>query len=105
MVTGLIGLDHLSGPIAIADVSGQSLQMGAVPFFYTMAMISLSLCVLNLLPIPVLDGGHLLYALYELVAGKPLPNTLQMAGVNAGMLLLLGVMLVALSNDITRLFG
>lgn len=105
MFSGLIGLDHLSGPIAIADVSKQSLQMGLSQLLYTMAMISLSLGVLNLLPIPMLDGGHLVYAVYEWVVGKPLPTAVQMAGFHLGMMLLVVVMVIALSNDLTRLFG
>ncbi len=105
MLSGLIGLENLSGPITIADVSKQSFEMGWQQVLSTAALISLSLAVLNLLPIPVLDGGHILYHLYELIRGKPLSEGVQMAGLNIGMLLLLGFMLLAISNDITRLFG
>lgn len=104
MLSGLIGIENLSGPITIADVSKQSFEMGFLTVLSTTALISLSLAVLNLLPIPVLDGGHILYALYELIAGKPLSEKVQMMGLNIGMLAMLGLMLVAISNDITRLF-
>lgn len=105
MLSGLIGLDNLSGPITIAEVSKQSIEMGWQQAIGTAALISLSLAVLNLLPIPVLDGGHILYALFELITGKPLSEQVQMMGLNIGMFLLLGLMLIAVSNDITRLFG
>lgn len=105
MLSGLIGLDNLSGPITIAEVSKQSIEMGRQQAIGTAALISLSLAVLNLLPIPVLDGGHILYALFELITGKPLSEQVQMMGLNIGMFLLLGLMLIAVSNDITRLFG
>ncbi len=105
MLSGLIGLDNLSGPITIAEVSKQSIEMGWQQAISTAALISLSLAVLNLLPIPVLDGGHILYALIELVTGKPLSEQVQMVGLNIGMFFLLGLMLIAVSNDITRLFG
>ncbi|MDO4427810.1 MAG: RIP metalloprotease RseP, partial [Moraxella sp.] len=105
MLSGLIGIENLSGPITIADVSKQSFEMGFLTVLSTTALISLSLAVLNLLPIPVLDGGHILYALYELIVGKPLPEGVQTLGLSVGMLLLFGFMLLAISNDIGRLFG
>lgn len=105
MLSGLIGLENLSGPIMIAEVSKQSLELGISQLLYTAALISLSLAVLNLLPIPVLDGGHIVYALYELIAGKTLSERVQMAGLNLGMVLLLGLMVIATSNDIMRIFG
>ena len=89
----------------IAEVSKQSLELGISQLLYTAALISLSLAVLNLLPIPVLDGGHIVYALYELIAGKTLSERVQMAGLNLGMVLLLGLMVIATSNDIMRIFG
>lgn len=103
--SGLIGLDDLSGPIGIAEVSKQSIEMGWKQAIGTAALISLSLAVLNLLPIPVLDGGHIVYALIELVRGEPLSAQAQMIGLNVGMLLLLGLMIIAIGNDISRLFG
>lgn len=105
MLSGLIGIENLSGPITIADISKQSFEMGFLTVLSTAALISLSLAVINLLPIPVLDGGHIIYALYELIAGKPLSERVQMLGLNIGMVVMLGLMLVAISNDITRLFG
>ena len=69
-----------------------------------MAMISLSLAVLNLLPIPVLDGGHLVYYAIELIRGKPLPEQVQLVGLNIGMLIMGAFMLLAIGNDISRLF-
>ncbi|MDO4449750.1 MAG: RIP metalloprotease RseP [Moraxella sp.] len=105
MLSGLIGLENLSGPITIADVSKQSFEMGFLTVLSTTALISLSLAVLNLLPIPVLDGGHILYALYELIVGKPLSERVQIMGLNIGMVAMLGLMLLAISNDITRFFG
>lgn len=105
MVSGAIGLDNLSGPITIAEVSKQSITMGLSQVLYTAALISLSLAVLNLLPIPVLDGGHIVYALIELIQGRSLSEKVQMIGLNIGMVLMLGLMLIAISNDVTRLFG
>lgn len=105
MLSGLIGLDNLSGPISIAQISKQSIEIGWLQLLSTAALISLSLAVLNLLPIPVLDGGHILYALYELIAGKPLSERVQMVGLNMGMLLLLGLMLIAIGNDVTRFWS
>lgn len=105
MLSGLIGLEQLSGPIAIADMSRQSFELGIWSVLSTAALISLSLAVLNLLPIPILDGGHIVYALFEWIAGRPLSEKVQMMGLNIGMMMMLALMLVAISNDITRLFG
>lgn len=105
MITGLIGLDNLSGPITIAEVSKDSIEMGWMQALSTAALISLSLAVLNLLPIPVLDGGHIIYALYELIAGKPMNEQVQVIGLNIGMLAMLGLMVLAIGNDIGRIFG
>lgn len=104
MLTGLIGLDNLSGPITIAKVANQSVSMGWQAVLSFMAMLSISLAVLNLLPIPVLDGGHLVYYTIELIRGKPLPEQVQLIGLNIGMLIIGGFMLLAIGNDISRLF-
>ena len=104
MVSGMIGLDNLSGPITIAKVAKQSFDISWEMVLSTAALISLSLAVLNLLPIPVLDGGHIVYYMIELIRGKPLSEGIQMAGANIGLLLLLGFMVLAIGNDISRLF-
>ena len=105
MLSGLIGIENLSGPITIAEVSKQSIAMGWQQALSTAALISLSLAVLNLLPIPMLDGGHLLFYLYELIRGKPMNERVQIVGFNIGIVLLFGLMLLAIGNDLTRLFG
>ncbi|WP_432481885.1 RIP metalloprotease RseP [Moraxella sp. ZY200743] len=105
MITGLIGIENISGPITIAEVSKTSFEIGWEQVLSTAAIISLSLAVMNLLPIPVLDGGHLVFYTYELIRGKPMSESVQVIGLRLGMSLLLCFMLLAISNDIMRLFG
>ena len=104
MLSGMIGIENLSGPITIAKVAKQSFDISWQMVISTAALISLSLAVLNLLPIPVLDGGHIVYYLIELIRGKPLSEGVQMVGLNIGLLLLVGFMVLAIGNDISRLF-
>ena len=104
MVLGLVSVKNLSGPITIAKVAGASFESGLENFLYLLAMLSVSLGVLNLLPIPVLDGGHLLYYLVEMVKGKPLSEKAQTIGLKIGMTLVVGVMVLAMYNDLSRLF-
>jgi regulator of sigma E protease len=94
----------LSGPIAIADAAGQSVQYGMPYYIKFLALISISIGVLNLLPIPVLDGGHLMYYLAEFLRGKPLPERVFALGQRIGLTLLLLMMSVALFNDLNRQF-
>ncbi|MFZ5653029.1 MAG: sigma E protease regulator RseP [Pseudomonadota bacterium] len=103
MITGDISVRHLSGPITIAKVAGASAQYGLVPLLQFLALLSVSLGVLNLLPIPVLDGGHLLYYGIEAVRGKPLSEHIQELGFRIGLSLVIGLMLLALYNDVSRL--
>ncbi len=103
MVRGLIGLDNLSGPITIAKVAGQSAEMGWQTFISFMALMSISLGILNLLPIPMLDGGHLVYYFIEAIRGKPVSEQIQIFGLKIGMALLGSMMLLALFNDFMRL--
>ena len=103
MVRGLIGLDNLSGPITIAKVAGQSAEMGWQTFISFMALMSVSLGILNLLPIPMLDGGHLVYYFIELIRGKPVSEQIQLVGLKIGMLLLGSMMFLAIFNDFMRL--
>ena len=103
MVRGLIGLDNLSGPITIAKVAGQSAEMGWQTFISFMALMSVSLGILNLLPIPMLDGGHLVYYFIELIRGKPVSEQIQLVGLKIGMVLLGSMMILALFNDFMRL--
>lgn len=105
MVVGLASLDNLSGPISIAEYAGKSASMGGVAYLSFLALISVSLGVLNLLPLPVLDGGHLLYYLIEGVTGRPIPEQWLERLQRAGMAMLLALMSVAVFNDIARLLG
>ncbi len=103
MVKGLIGLENLSGPVTIAKVAGQSAALGWQTFFSFMALMSISLGILNLLPIPMLDGGHLFYYFIEAIRGKPVSEKIQMIGFKIGMVLLGSMMFLALFNDFMRL--
>ncbi|TDV62515.1 sigma E protease regulator RseP [Pseudomonas sp. LP_7_YM] len=103
MLFGELSVKNLSGPITIAKVAGASAQSGIGDFLNFLAYLSISLGVLNLLPIPVLDGGHLLFYLIEWVRGRPLPERVQGWGVQIGISLVVGVMLLALVNDLGRL--
>jgi len=104
MVSGKASVENLSGPISIAKYAGQSAAIGFAAFLGFLAIISVSLGVLNLLPIPILDGGHLLYYLIELFKGSPLSETAQLLGQRIGIFLLLVLMTLAFYNDLVRLF-
>ena len=103
MIQGEVSLKNLSGPITIADYAGQSAQMGLGAYIGFLALISISLGVLNLMPIPLLDGGHLLYYSAELIKGSPVSEGLWEAGQKVGIALLVTMMAFALYNDISRL--
>ncbi|WNW11340.1 sigma E protease regulator RseP [Pseudomonas sp. DTU_2021_1001937_2_SI_NGA_ILE_001] len=103
MLFGELSVKNLSGPITIAKVAGASAQSGVGDFLNFLAYLSISLGVLNLLPIPVLDGGHLLFYLIEWARGRPLSERVQGWGVQIGISLVVGVMLLALVNDLGRL--
>lgn len=103
MVMGEVSMKNLSGPITIADYAGQSAKMGVVAYLSFLALISISLGVLNLLPIPLLDGGHLLYYVAELVKGSPATEMAWEIGQKIGIALLGTLMVFAVYNDINRL--
>jgi regulator of sigma E protease len=103
MVMGLISPKNLSGPITIAKVATASAKSGLESYISFLALLSVSLGILNLLPIPVLDGGHLLFYLVELLAGRPVPEKIQAVGYQLGLFLVLSMMTFALYNDFTRL--
>lgn len=105
MVVGQASLENLSGPLSIAQYAGYSAQDGLTSFLRFLAIISISLGVLNLLPVPVLDGGHLMYYLMEAVTGRPVPAMVEQLGQRIGIALLLGLTALAFYNDLTRLFG
>ena len=105
MLTGTASVKNLSGPISIAQFANSSANAGVSSFLFFLGAISLSLGILNLLPIPVLDGGHLLYYLIELVKGSPVSEQIQAKGQYIGLLALIGLMGIAFFNDILRLVG
>ncbi|ASK27223.1 RIP metalloprotease RseP [Neisseria chenwenguii] len=105
LVTGQASLSHVSGPLTIADIAGKSAEHGVQSYLEFLALVSISLGVLNLLPIPVLDGGHLVYYTAEWIRGKPLSERIQAVGLRFGLAAMLMLMLVAFFNDINCLFG
>jgi len=102
-VTGKLALQSISGPVGIAQGAGESGRSGFVYYLSFLALVSISLGVLNLLPIPMLDGGHLLFCFIEVIRGKPLSETTRSIGLYLGLFFLAGLMILALSNDISRL--
>jgi regulator of sigma E protease len=105
MLTGNVSLKSLSGPIDIAQYAGYAAQSGVSTFLEFLAFVSISLGVLNLLPIPVLDGGHLLYFAAEAVKGSPLSERVEALGQRVGLVLLLLLMGFAVCNDLIRVFS
>jgi regulator of sigma E protease len=105
MIIGEASLKHLSGPLTIADYAGKSASLGLTQYLVFLALISVSLGVLNLLPLPVLDGGHLMYYLWEAVTGRGVSDAWMDRFQRAGTAILLLMMSIALFNDVTRLLG
>ncbi len=105
MLIGKASLENLSGPITIAQFAGQTATIGATAFLAFLGLVSISLGVLNLLPVPILDGGHLLYYLIEALKGSPVSETVQAAGQRVGLVILVMLMGLAFYNDISRLVG
>jgi regulator of sigma E protease len=103
MLMGELSVKNISGPVTIADYAGQSARMGGGHYLRFLALISISLGVLNLLPIPVLDGGHLMYYLAEVIKGGPLSERFMEIGQQIGLTLLVLLMALAFYNDINRL--
>ena len=103
MITGQMSFKMLSGPVSIADAAGQSAKLGLAAYLGFLAMVSVSLGVLNLLPVPLLDGGHLMYYLAEFVRGKPLPDIWFEWGQRVGLALIALMTVLALFNDVQRL--
>ena len=104
MLTGNMGTENLSGPIGIAQMAGNTAQAGFIPFMYLMALLSISLGVLNLLPIPVLDGGQLTLLGIEAIRGKPLSEKTENVIYTGGALMVGALMIFAIFNDIARFF-
>ena len=105
MLTGQTSIKQLGGPLSIADMAGKSAQVGWQPFLAFLALISISIGLLNLLPFPMLDGGQLLYDAWELVAGKRIPISMQEQFQKVGFLLLISLSMLALFNDLQRYFS
>ncbi len=103
MILGEASLKQISGPVSIADYAGKTAQVGLVSFLSFLALISIGLGLLNLLPIPLLDGGHLLFYLIEILKGSPVSQMLQQILLKFGLFFILSLTAVALYNDLSRL--
>ena len=103
--TGQMQAGEVQGPVGIAKISGSALQQGIIPFILLTAVISINLGLINLLPIPALDGGHLVFFFYEALFGKPLPLELQNVLLRGGIAILMGLMAVLVVFDVARLIG
>jgi len=104
MLVGLISPTTMGGPLAIADVAGKAAQRGIETFLYMLALLSVTLAVINLLPIPVLDGGHILFCLIEMVSRRPVSRKVQLVSFQVGTVLVLALMIFVILNDFSRYF-
>lgn len=102
IIGGAISLDNVGGPIMIAKTAGEQAETGLVYFLSFMALLSINLGLLNLLPIPILDGGHLVFYLWELVSGRAVSMKTREFAQQVGLVLLVGLMVLAFYNDIAR---
>jgi len=105
MLIGQASLDNLSGPISIAQYAGQTASIGLIAFLKFLAFVSVSLGVMNLLPIPMLDGGHLMFYIIEAIKGKPVSKKVQAGFMRMGMMALMSLMIIAVIADVSRLLG
>ena len=105
MILGEVSLKQLSGPVSIADYAGKTAQLGLISFLSFLALISIGLGLLNLLPIPLLDGGHLFFYLIEILKGSPVSQTFQQISIKLGLFVILSLTFVALYNDFLRLLS
>ncbi len=103
MIIGLISVKNINGPITIAQVAGETASYGLEVYLGFLALLSISLGVLNLLPIPVLDGGHLMYYFIEAIIRRPVPERIQAWGLQLGLLIISGIMVLAIYNDFSRI--
>jgi regulator of sigma E protease len=104
MITGAVSPKNIGGPLMIAQVAGQQAQEGAASFLFFIALLSVNLGVLNLLPIPVLDGGHLFFFLMEWLIGRPVEIRYRERAQQIGVFILILIMIYAFYNDVTRFF-
>jgi regulator of sigma E protease len=105
MIMGEVSLKNMSGPLSIADIAGDSANEGLAVFLSFLAAVSISLGILNLLPIPLLDGGQIVYQVAELIKGAPLSERAMVIGQQIGIFLVIALTGFAFYNDIVRLFG
>ncbi|MBF0172444.1 MAG: RIP metalloprotease RseP [Magnetococcales bacterium] len=105
LVTRVIPADQIGGPLMIAEMAGKTAQQGATSLLFFMALISVNLGILNLLPVPILDGGHLFFFMIEAIKGGPVTDTVQAIANRVGLALLVLLMVWAMKNDLTRLFA
>lgn len=105
MVTGHVSVKNISGPVSIADYAGQSARVGLIAYLNFLALISISIGLLNLLPIPMLDGGHLLYYAIEALTGRPVSDAIKLIGQRIGLGILVALTLLAFFNDFNRLLN
>jgi regulator of sigma E protease len=104
MIFGQVSVRNLVGPVGIAQIAGEVVQTGWFQFVSVMALMSISVGIMNLLPIPLLDGGHVMFSLIEVVIGRPVPERVQVVGVQVGLALVGGLFVVATYNDFLRIF-
>ena len=105
MILGEASVKQISGPISIADYAGKTASVGLTSFLSFLALISIGLGLLNLLPIPLLDGGHLFFYLIEILKGSPVSQTFQQISIKVGLLVILSLTFVAMYNDFSRLLS
>lgn len=105
LLTRVVPVDQIGGPLLIAEMAGKAAEVGTASFLYFLAFVSVNLGILNLLPIPILDGGHLLFYLVEVIQGKPAGERVQEMAMRVGIALMLGLMTLALYNDLFRMLS